>query len=44
MDEALVALFVRGIVVAGGGGVFDGAVVGHGTVLRIAQKRQALRG
>jgi hypothetical protein len=39
MDEAFIAFLMRGIVVAGGGGVFDGAVVGHGTVLRIAERR-----
>ena len=38
MDEALVALLMRRIVVAGSGGVFDGAVVGHGETLRVAQK------
>jgi hypothetical protein len=37
-------LLVRWIVVAGGGGVFDVAVVGHGGKLSESLKRQAQRG
>src|SRR5579872_808970 len=29
-NETVIGRFMRGVVVAGGGGVFDGAVIGHG--------------
>jgi hypothetical protein len=44
MDKALVALLMRRVVVTGGSGIFNGAVLGHGEKSPGRSEGRTLRG